>query len=76
MGGGCTHITADPFVLAICEGIGWTGGVGVEDSCARDVLAHPNKERKAATVEIGMRVCLFMAQTEAYHCFSLLQQRS
>jgi len=76
MGGGCTQFTADTFVLALCEDIGWTGGVGVAGSCARDVLPHPNKERKAATAKIRMRVWLFTAQIEAYHCLSLFWQRS
>jgi len=66
MGGGCTHVAAEPSAPELCEGTRWAGGAGVDDSWPRDVLAHPKKDSKAAPAEIRMRTCLFTIQSEAY----------
>jgi hypothetical protein len=75
MGGGCTHVAAEPLVPELCEGTRWAGGAGVDDSWPRDVLAHPKKDSKAAPAEIRMRTCLFTIQRKDYHCLRLLGQR-
>jgi hypothetical protein len=75
MGGGCTHVTGALFVVALWEATGWEGSSGFEGSWAPDVPAKPNKNRRAMADEVRMRVWLFTAQIEAYHCFRFLWQR-
>jgi hypothetical protein len=76
MGGGSTHVNGVLFVAALCEATGWGGSSGVEGSWAPDVPAKPDKNRTAMPDEIRMRVWLFTAQIEAYHCFRFPWQGS
>jgi hypothetical protein len=70
MGGGCTQVAAEPF--APCKGAGWAGRLGVEDSWAHDVVAHPNKDSKAVPAKMRAQVCLVTVRPKPTTVFRFL----